>query len=220
MSEPAETEINETNFDERINLLVERLESSFKEIKAVSTELKILKKEHAKIVKKASGGRRKKAVKDPNAPKKAPSGFAKPTQISAELASFLGLKEGDMIARPQAIKKVSEYIKEHKLQDEKDGRVIHLNRKGGDVLAKLLDVTSETELTYFNLQTYMKSHFPKTDKPTEEKTPKAPKAPKAPKEPKEPKEPKAPKTKKDAAAKVEAETSEPVKRRRRKAEEA
>jgi chromatin remodeling complex protein RSC6 len=154
---------NEDHFDEKVNTLILKSEAMYKDIKTVVLELKNLKKEHLKIVKKVAG-RRKKVPKDPNAPKKEPSGFAKPTIISSELASFLGLNPSELIARPQAIKRVSTYIKEHKLQDEKDGRKIHLNRKGGEVLAELLKVPVDTELTYFNLQSYMKNHFPKVEK--------------------------------------------------------
>ncbi len=163
MTDQTETVEQTPTFEDRVNDLVERLTSTFKEVKSITGELKALKREHAKIVKKASGGRRKKA-KDPNAPKKAPSGFAKPTKITKELAEFLGLQEGDLIARPKAISKVSDYVKAHSLQDEKDGRIIHLDRDGGEVLATLLNIARDTELTYFNLQTYMKVHFPKAEK--------------------------------------------------------
>ena len=91
-SDPVETstiEDVEEVFEDRINDLVSRLENSVKEVKTIAGELKVLKKDHNKIVKKITGTRRKKVAKDPNAPKKAPSGFAKPTKISSELAAFL-----------------------------------------------------------------------------------------------------------------------------------
>jgi len=166
MSEQNETVEQQPTFEDRINALVGRIETTYKDLKSMTSELKSLKKEHAKIVKKASGGKRTKKARDPNAPKKAPSGFAKPTRITKELADFLGLQEGDLIARPKAIKQISNYVKEHKLQDDKDGRIIRLDREGGEVLANLLQVSRDTELTYFNLQTYMKIHFPKAT-PTE-----------------------------------------------------
>ena len=164
-------------FEDRINDLVSRLEENTKETKAIVTELKTLKKEHLKIVKKITGSRRKKVPKDPNAPKKAPSGFAKPTKISAELAAFLGVSEGDLIARPDVTKGITKYVKEHNLQKEENKRIIDLTKPGGEALVDLLNVPPEQELTFFNLQKYLKIHFPASAS-------KEPKAPKVPKEPK------------------------------------
>lgn len=166
-------------FEDRINDLVTRLEENAKVAKSIASELKVLKKEHNKIVKKITGTRRKKVPKDPNAPKKAPSGFAKPTKISAELAAFLGVSEGEMIARPDVTKGITKYVKEHNLQNEENRRIIDLTKPGGEALTELLNVPEGQELTFFNLQKYLKIHFPQTVK-----EPKAPKAPKAPKEPK------------------------------------
>ena len=171
------TEDVEAGFEDRIDDLVSRLENNAKEAKTIVGELKSLKKEHNKIVKKITGTRRKKVPKDPNAPKKAPSGFAKPTKISAELAAFLGVSEGDLIARPDVTKGITKYVKEHDLQNEENRRIIDLSKPGGEALTELLNVPEGQELTFFNLQKYLKIHFPQTVK--EPKPPKAPKEPKA-----------------------------------------
>lgn len=178
MSEPeTHNEDVEGAYEDRINDLVARLEENAKDAKNIASELKVLKKEHNKIVKKITGTRRKKAPKDPNAPKKAPSGFAKPTKISAELATFLGVSEGEMIARPDVTKGITKYVKEHNLQKEENKRIIDLTKPGGEALVELLNIPEGQELTFFNLQKYLKIHFP-----VSEKEPKAAKAPKAPKE--------------------------------------
>jgi chromatin remodeling complex protein RSC6 len=158
--EPQETE---NVFEDRVTDLVGRLEVTFKEIKSITSELKTLRKEHIKIVKKAIG-RRKKTIRDPNAPKKALSGFAKPTKISVELATFLGVSEGDLIARPKVTQGVNEYIKAHNLQKEENKRIIDLSRDGGKELRQMLRVPEGEELSYFNLQTYLKIHFPLSKK--------------------------------------------------------
>lgn len=180
MAEQTETtptiEDQDGAFEDRINDLVGRLENITKDVKTVGTELKTLKKEHTRIVKKINGSRRKKTPKDPNAPKKAPSGFAKPTKISAKLAEFLGVSEGDLIARPDVTKGITAYVKKHNLQKEENKRVIDLTKPGGEALIELLNIPQEETLTFFNLQKYLKVHFPA--------------APKEAKEPKEPKEPK------------------------------
>lgn len=84
-----------------------------------------------------------------------PSGFVKPTNISTELASFLGKPKNSMLARTEVTREINTYIREHKLQDPENGRRILPDAK----LRKLLKVKNDDELTYFNLQSYMKCHF-------------------------------------------------------------
>jgi chromatin remodeling complex protein RSC6 len=54
-------------------------------------------------------------------------------------------------------KEINSYIQANGLQDKQNGRRIHPDEK----LTKLLKVNKEDELTYFNLQRYMKHHFMK-----------------------------------------------------------
>jgi chromatin remodeling complex protein RSC6 len=86
-----------------------------------------------------------------------PSGFVKPTRISDELAKFLGKTVGTEMARTEVSKEINAYIREKGLQDKENGRKIHPDAN----LAKLLALGSADELTYFNLQRYMKHHFVK-----------------------------------------------------------
>ena len=51
---------------------------------------------------------------------------------------------------------VDDYCKEHKLQKEEDKRVLIPDA----TLSKLLRLKKGDELTFFNLQKYMKVHFP------------------------------------------------------------
>jgi len=207
MSEPeVTTEDVEATFEVHINELVLRLEENAKEAKTIANELKVLKKDHNKIVKKIAGTRRKKVPKDPNAPKKAPSGFAKPTKISAKLAAFLGVSEGEMIARPDVTKGITKYVKDHKLQKEENKRIIDLTKPGGDALVELLKIPDGEELTFFNLQKYLKIHFPVSEKVA--------------KEPKEKTEKAAPKPRAKKAAKEEEDSEEaapPVKETKKRA---
>ena len=83
-----------------------------------------------------------------------PSGFAKPTLISKELSTFLGKPPATHMARTEVTKALTEYIKEHKLQDVADKRTILPDQK----LGKLLK-SNEEKLTYFNLQRFLKPHF-------------------------------------------------------------
>ena len=86
-----------------------------------------------------------------------PSGFVKPTRISDELAKFLGKAVGSEMARTEVSKEINAYIREKGLQDKENGRKIHPDAS----LSKLLALGSGDELTYFNLQRYMKHHFVK-----------------------------------------------------------
>jgi len=87
-----------------------------------------------------------------------PSGFVKPALISDELAAFLGKTVGSEMARTEVSKEINAYIQAHQLQDKKNGRIIHPDAK----LTQLLKVEKNDELTYFNLQRYMKHHFTKS----------------------------------------------------------
>jgi len=134
-----------SEYSEKINQLTSltsALKSEFKALeKAVAKELKAAQKASQKK-KRASGNR-------------APSGFVKPTLISDELASFLGKEKGSLLARTAVSKEINSYIRTNKLQDAQNGRKIHADAK----LAKLLKLSKTDELTYFNLQKFMKHHF-------------------------------------------------------------
>jgi chromatin remodeling complex protein RSC6 len=89
---------------------------------------------------------------------RAPSGFVKPTLISDALADFLSKPKGTMIARTEVTREINGYIRANKLQDPANGRKINPDAK----LKKLLALKATDELTYFNLQRYMSSHFQKS----------------------------------------------------------
>jgi upstream activation factor subunit UAF30 len=102
-----------------------------------------------KIAQKASSKKRR------NNGNRKPSGFIKPTRISDELAEFLGKNVGTEMARTEVSKEINAYITTNDLQDKANGRKINPD----DKLTKLLKLSKEDELTYFNLQRYMKHHF-------------------------------------------------------------
>ena len=108
-----------------------------------------------KVMNKKMKGRVKREV-DPNKP---PSGFAKPGKVSDELRKFLGLSKDELIARTEVTKRITEYCKANKLQNEGDKRQI----KPDAALKKLLRMKASDKLTFFNLQKYMKVHYPNKD---------------------------------------------------------
>ena len=124
--------------------LLSTLKSDFKTLeKTVSREMKAAQK-------LANKKRR-------NTNPRKPSGFTKATPISEELANFLGKSVGTEMARTEVSKEITKYIKTHNLQDASNGRVIKADAK----LSKLLRLGKDDELTFFNLQRYMKVHFAK-----------------------------------------------------------
>lgn len=90
------------------------------------------------------------------------SGIAKPGYISPELCKFIGKDVGTEMARTEVIKHVNQYIKENNLQDTKNKRIIRPDSK----LQSLLNTKTNDEVTYFNLQTYMKPHYANPNKVT------------------------------------------------------
>ena len=138
--------------------LTERL-GQFKAMYAsITSDLRKLQKNMARHVKENSRRNRRRKAPAGDKPKRAPSGFAKPALISPELCSFLGKPKGTEMARTEVTKHLTTYIKEHNLQDSENKRKIVPDA----ALKKLLNVDESSELTYFNLQKFMKVHFPKS----------------------------------------------------------
>jgi chromatin remodeling complex protein RSC6 len=128
---------------------LQQLNSMFSTFK---TEYKVLEKSIQKELRAAQKSSSKKAKRSGN---RQPSGFVKPTRISDELAQFLGKEVGVEMARTAVSKEINQYIRTNSLQDKANGRKINPDAK----LATLLKTQSTDELTYFNLQKFMKHHF-------------------------------------------------------------
>ncbi len=119
---------------------------------SLKTDFKTLEKTVTRELKNAAKKSGKKRKVSTN---RAPSGFVKPTKISDELATFLGKAKGVEMARTEVSKEINTYIRSKELQDKQNGRKIHPDA----ALTKLLNIGKGEELTYFNLQRYMKHHF-------------------------------------------------------------
>ena len=163
-----DTPVEELEQDKYKDLMV-KIDEMSKQLKGLSNYVKELRKENLQLVKELAKQEKKKAKKAEDRAKKGPSGFARPTEITPELAKFLGIPADEKIARTDVTKKITGYVKEHNLQQADNKRVILLKGKHGKALAKVLSpivdpVTGDSvDLTFFNLQRYLKHHFPKTD---------------------------------------------------------
>jgi upstream activation factor subunit UAF30 len=121
-------------------------------LKEVNLHLKTVKKEYERLKKTADKVERKRA----NA-RSTPNGFAKPTKISDELCVFLGVPKGTEKSRTEVTREINKYVKAKNLSDPKNKRIIRPDA----TLKKLLNSTDKDEVTYFNLQKFLKHHFVK-----------------------------------------------------------
>ncbi len=145
----------EENYDQEFATVLDQLSAAQTVLKSLTTQVRQLEKRVArdrKVMQKKMKGRAKRVV-DPNKP---PSGFAKPGPVSDELRAFLKLGDDELIARTEVTKKITEYCKAHNLQKQEDKRTINVDKP----LQKLLRLKKGDELTFFNLQKYMKVHYP------------------------------------------------------------
>ena len=138
---------------DQFTALLAQLSALRSQLTSVTSQVRTLSKRTERELKAAhKAGKKKRKTGN-----RAPSGFVKPTKISSELATFLGKAKGTEMARTSVTREINSYIREHKLQDPKNGRRILADAK----LRKLLKLKKDDELTYFNLQRYMSPHFAK-----------------------------------------------------------
>jgi chromatin remodeling complex protein RSC6 len=146
-------------------------------LKALSTELSTKVRdavkavqEAAKTAKREARDSKKKKRKDPATmtpeekaaweARRANNAFLVQRPLTDELCHFMGLKSGETRSQTQVTKFISEYVKTHSCFDPSFKRRILPNA----ALAKLLRVGDKDEVTYLNLQSFLKAHFIKTPK--------------------------------------------------------
>ena len=130
--------------------------------KQIISEVKLanrLYKKEVKEIQKAASKARRNAKKDPNRPKRTPSGFAVPSKISDQMCDFLNLKHGTELSRTDITKKLTTYIREKNLQVPTNRRSFVPDNALGGILAPLKEVDQEKGYTYFNLQRYITPHI-------------------------------------------------------------
>ena len=122
------------------------------QISTINRSLKELRSRAEREIKQASKTSRRRTKNTSGEP----TGFAKPTRISADLAKFLGVDKGAEIARTAVTQEIKKYVLQNNLSKEGNGRYFHPDKK----LRKLMRLGNDVnEISYFNLQTYMKHHF-------------------------------------------------------------
>lgn len=139
-----------------ISILEEKLALLSSAMKDVVTQVRFVKKEHDALRRISDRVEKKRA----NA-RTTPNGFAKPTKISEELCAFLKVPAGCEKSRTEVTREIHKYIKTNSLFNTDNKRIILPD----PVLKKLLSLEDGVEVTYFNLQSFLKHHFIKTPVP-------------------------------------------------------
>lgn len=129
---------------------------TLKFLRNINKNLTVLKKDAGKLIRQ----KKKTAVTDGSdeIPKnKVSSGFLKPVPISSAMSEFTGWAKNELKSRVDVTKFLCNYIKEQNLQNPADRRQFTPDKN----LAKLLDFKLGTQLTYFDMQSHLRKHFPK-----------------------------------------------------------
>lgn len=149
----------DTALSSEFTLVLAQVQTLAQQFSSLRASLRALEKKASRELKVANKASKKNKRAKSN---RQPSGFVKPTQISVELATFLGKAKGVEMARTEVTKEINSYIRANSLQDPKNGRRIIPDAK----LVSLLSLKSGDELTYFNLQKFMSPHFAKASAAT------------------------------------------------------
>ena len=144
---------------EKFDLLIKDFSSLMETTKSLSARMKVLQKEVNK------GKRTRKPVQevDPDAPPRT-SALQKPVAISNELCKFLGFEPDTEHSRRDVTQGINDYIKKHELQDPTNRRFMLLTEKPEGLALKALLRDPDQPVTFFNIQRYLKPHFPMSEK--------------------------------------------------------
>ena len=141
----------------KMSELKKRLQEHKKEVALIYTEMSSTEKMFEKYVSKIAKEQTKAATEHR---KRTPSGFARPTQVSSELCTFMGRPTGDLISRTETSKFLADYISANGLANPQKKSVIRPNEQ----LSRLLgDDARGVEITYFSMQKYINRHFIKNE---------------------------------------------------------
>ena len=152
-----------TAFDAKIQQVSSILNSLKNDSKALRKEILSNKKAFEKLEKKTAKKRRAPPAEGEEV-KPRNSGFMRPVKISDELASFLGKTAGTVMGRQDANDEIRQYVALHNLKETEKGKGRNINPDAK--LSSLLKLPAGEQLTYFNLQKYMKPHFIRIEEPT------------------------------------------------------
>ena len=147
---------------QQLNNMAQLLDTLSKTSKTLTTEMKSLTKDVNKLRVSKTKKTKTKRVIDPDVPRKL-GALERPVPITDELATFLGLTVGEMYSRQSITQGINAYVKAKDLQNPENRRYILLDTcDEGRALGKLLREPDQP-LTFFNIQRYLKVHYPKVE---------------------------------------------------------
>jgi hypothetical protein len=156
-AEAAAVEPEEVRLETEVKSITARLLAVRETVSELISEAKRLEKKAAKVQKLADKRRRRKVVEgEPGKPVRI-SIFQVPTGLTPELCAFMGRPAGSLESRSNVTKFITKYVSDNNLKNKHD-----IN--GDAKLLKLLKLTKDDKLTYFNLQKYLNVHYLKTEK--------------------------------------------------------
>jgi len=145
--------VEEVRLEAEAKSITARLLSIRETVSELVSEAKRLEKKCQKVQKLADKRRRRKQPVEGEEGKPARvSIFQIPTDISPALCAFMGRAAGSQESRSNVTKFITNYVKEKNLKNKHD-------IKADAALLKLLNLTAEDKLTYFNLQKYLNVHY-------------------------------------------------------------
>jgi len=166
---------------EMLKSVLQALSDQIVSMKALVNTVRSVIKETDKTNKELEKIRNKKSrTKTERSANSQPSGITKPVSISDELAKFLGVAPGTLVPRNEVTKGVSSFVKNNGLSDPSNKQKFVLDDREPAKKLRVLLGDPKEDVTYFNLQRYLKHHYIQTGEPV---TPKKPKAVAAPVEP-------------------------------------
>ena len=142
-----------TTLDDDLKAVSGNLNSLRETASTLLAQIKRLEKRVHREMKDARKRRRRVKVDENGVEvKRAPSIFERPTQVTAELLTFLGRPPATLMSRSEVTKAVNDYVKAHELKNKHD-------IKPDGPLRVLLAIGEGEPLTYFNLQRYLNRHY-------------------------------------------------------------
>lgn len=149
----------ETSIDHLKNVLQALTEQSMS-VKILINTVRIIIKDSDKKERELEKLRNKRSRnKTERSATSLPSGITKPVSISDDLAKFLCVAPGTLVPRNEVTKGVSSFVKSNNLSDPANKqRFVLDDREPAKKLRALLGNPAE-DVTYFNLQRYLKHHY-------------------------------------------------------------
>lgn len=143
----------ETSFEDELAAAQTQLGAIREAATQALAALKRLAKRHGAEMKDARKNRRKARKETDGTEPRRPNNFEIPVAVSDELSAFFGGGKSATMSRAQVNKAMSEYIKKNSL-----GQGQKINPDAA--LKKLLRIADGDDVTIFNIQKYLKAHYP------------------------------------------------------------